>query len=84
MDIAVVGAGAAVTLDETDSLCCRPGGAGGRGADASPRPEAGSALVDGVVSDALIERAATLAQAAADLSATCAAMPITAGTWWES
>jgi carbon-monoxide dehydrogenase medium subunit len=66
MDIAVVGAGVAVTLDAGRSRCT---GARVALAAVAPTPllvpEAGAALVDGVLSDALVERAAGLARAAA-------------------
>jgi carbon-monoxide dehydrogenase medium subunit len=66
MDIAVVGAAAAVTLDESRSRCV---GARIALAAVAPTPllvpEAAAALVDGPLSDALIEKAATLARAAA-------------------
>jgi carbon-monoxide dehydrogenase medium subunit len=66
MDIAVVGAGVAVTLDEGRTRCT---GARVALAAVAPTPllvlEAGAALVDGPVSDALLDRAAALAQAAA-------------------
>jgi carbon-monoxide dehydrogenase medium subunit len=66
MDIAVVGVGASVTLDESRTRCLA-----GRIALAAVAPtpllvpEAGAALVDGPLSDQLIKRAAALAQAAA-------------------
>lgn len=66
MDIAVVGVGAAVTLDESKSRCTSARIAL---AAVAPTPllvpEAGTALVDGEISDALIDQAAALAQAAA-------------------
>jgi carbon-monoxide dehydrogenase medium subunit len=66
MDIAVVGAGVSVTLDESRSRCTAARIAL---AAVAPTPlyvpEAGAALVDGALSDALIERAATIARAAA-------------------
>jgi CO/xanthine dehydrogenase FAD-binding subunit len=66
MDIAVVGAGAAVVLDESKARCVSARIAL---AAVAPTPllvpNAGAALVDGTLSDALIDRAATLAQAAA-------------------
>ena len=66
MDIAVVGAGVSVTLDESKSRCV---GARVALAAVAPTPlfvpEAGAALVDGAITDALIDRAAELAQAAA-------------------
>jgi carbon-monoxide dehydrogenase medium subunit len=66
MDIAVVGVGASVTLDPSRTRCtaARIGLAA-----VAPTPllvaEAGAALVDGALADAHIEKAATLAQAAA-------------------
>jgi carbon-monoxide dehydrogenase medium subunit len=66
MDIAVVGVGAAVALDESRSRCIA---ARVVLAAVAPTPllvpEAGQALVDGNLSDALVEKAAGLAQAAA-------------------
>jgi carbon-monoxide dehydrogenase medium subunit len=66
MDIAVVGVGVAVTLDDTQSRCIAA--RIGVGAVA-PTPlfvaEAGAALVDGTLTDDHLGRAATLAQAAA-------------------
>ena len=66
MDIAVVGAGVAVTLDEGRARCT---GARVALAAVAPTPllvpEAASALVDGPLSDARFDRAAALAQAAA-------------------
>jgi carbon-monoxide dehydrogenase medium subunit len=66
MDIAVVGAGVAVTLDEGRTRCT---GARVALAAVAPTPllvpEAGAALVDGELSEALLDRAAALAQAAA-------------------
>jgi CO/xanthine dehydrogenase FAD-binding subunit len=66
MDIAVVGAGVAVTLDESRRRCIAARVAL---AAVAPTPlfvpEAGAALMDGPVSEALIEKAAALAQAAA-------------------
>jgi carbon-monoxide dehydrogenase medium subunit len=66
MDIAVVGAGVSVTLDESRSRCTAARIAL---AAVAPTPlyvpEAGAALVDGALTDALIERAATIAKAAA-------------------
>lgn len=66
MDIAVVGAGSAVTLDETKSRCIAARVAL---AAVAPTPllvpEAGAALMDGALSDALIDKAADLARAAA-------------------
>jgi carbon-monoxide dehydrogenase medium subunit len=64
MDIAVVGAGVAVTLDGSRCTAARVVLAA-----VAPTPllvpEAGAALVDGTLGDALIEKAATLAQQAA-------------------
>jgi carbon-monoxide dehydrogenase medium subunit len=66
MDIAVAGAGVAVTLDDAKGRCTA-----GRVALAAVAPtpllvpEAGAALVDGALNDALIEKAASAAQAAA-------------------
>jgi CO/xanthine dehydrogenase FAD-binding subunit len=66
MDIAVVGVGASVVLDAKKERCiaARVGLAA-----VAPTPlcvpEAGAALVDGALSDAQLERAAALAQAAA-------------------
>jgi carbon-monoxide dehydrogenase medium subunit len=66
MDIAVVGAGTAVTLDQSKSRCLAARVAL---AAVAPTPllvpEAGAALVDGPLTDALIQKAASLAQAAA-------------------
>src|SRR5262249_42707140 len=66
MDIAVVGAGVSVTLDDTGRRCVAARVAL---AAVAPTPllvpEAGAALVDGTLNDALIEKATTLAQAAA-------------------
>jgi xanthine dehydrogenase FAD-binding subunit len=66
MDIAVVGVGSAVTLDESQTRCV---GARIALAAVAPTPllvpEAAAALVDGPLSEALIDRAARLAQAAA-------------------
>jgi carbon-monoxide dehydrogenase medium subunit len=66
MDIAVVGAGVYMTLDDSRSRCTAARVAL---AAVAPTPlfvsEAGAALVDGALTDALIDRAATLAQAAA-------------------
>jgi len=66
MDIAVVGVGAAVTLDETKTRCTSARIALGA---VAPTPllvaEAGAALLEGEIGEALIEKAATLAQAAA-------------------
>ncbi|MBI3412050.1 MAG: xanthine dehydrogenase family protein subunit M [Planctomycetes bacterium] len=65
MDIAVVGAGVSVELDEGRSRCTA---ARVSLAAVAPTPllvnEAGAALVDGTLNDALIENAARLAQAA--------------------
>jgi carbon-monoxide dehydrogenase medium subunit len=66
MDIAVVGAGVAVTLDDSKTRCTAARIAL---AAVAPTPllvaEAGAALVDGPINDALVEKAATLAKAAA-------------------
>jgi carbon-monoxide dehydrogenase medium subunit len=66
MDIAVVGVGAAVTLDETRSRCLAARIAL---AAVAPTPlfvpEAGNLLVDGRLSDDLVAKAAAVAQAAA-------------------
>jgi len=66
MDIAVVGAGVSVTLDATRSRCT---GARVALAAVAPTPllvpEAGAALVDGQLSDDLLEKAAQAARAAA-------------------
>jgi carbon-monoxide dehydrogenase medium subunit len=66
MDIAVVGVGSSVTLDEDKTRCVAARIAL---AAVAPTPllvpEAGAALVDGEISDALIDKAAELAQAAA-------------------
>jgi carbon-monoxide dehydrogenase medium subunit len=66
MDIAVVGVGAAVTLDRNRSRCLDARIAL---AAVAPTPllvaEAGAALVDGSISETLIDRAASLARAAA-------------------
>jgi carbon-monoxide dehydrogenase medium subunit len=66
MDIAVVGVGTAVTLDDSRARCVA---ARVSLAAVAPTPllvpEAGSCLVDGALSEALIDRAARLAQAAA-------------------
>lgn len=66
MDIAVVGAGAAVTLDAGKSRCTAARIAL---AAVAPTPllvpDAAQALMDGAVSDALIDKAAALAQGAA-------------------
>jgi carbon-monoxide dehydrogenase medium subunit len=65
MDIAVVGVGAAVVLDESRSRCSAARVAL---AAVAPTPllvrEAGAALVDGALSEDLLARAAELAQAA--------------------
>ncbi len=65
MDIAVVGAGVSVTLDASKTRCT---GARIALAAVAPTPllvpEAGAALVDGELNDALIEKAAQTAQAA--------------------
>jgi CO/xanthine dehydrogenase FAD-binding subunit len=65
MDIAVVGVGASVTLDEAKKRCTAARIAL---AAVAPTPllvsEAGAALVDGELSDSLIDKAAALAQAA--------------------
>jgi carbon-monoxide dehydrogenase medium subunit len=66
MDIAVVGAGVSVTLDAGKGRCTAARVAL---AAVAPTPllvpEAGAALVDGALSDGLIDRAAQLARAAA-------------------
>jgi CO/xanthine dehydrogenase FAD-binding subunit len=66
MDIAVVGAGVAVTLDAAKTRCTAARVAL---AAVAPTPllvpEAGAALVDGALNDKLIDKAAALAQAAA-------------------
>jgi carbon-monoxide dehydrogenase medium subunit len=66
MDIAVVGAGVALTLDESRTRCVAARVAL---AAVAPTPllvlEAGAALVDGPLNDALLAKAASLAQAAA-------------------
>jgi len=65
MDIAVVGAAAAVTLDDKKTRCTAARIAL---AAVAPTPllvpEAGAALVDGELNDTLISKAASLAQAA--------------------
>jgi CO/xanthine dehydrogenase FAD-binding subunit len=65
MDIAVVGAAAAVTLDDKKTRCTAARIAL---AAVAPTPllvlEAGAALVDGELGDALIDKAAKLAQSA--------------------
>ncbi len=66
MDIAVVGVGVSVTLDAGRSRCT--GARIALGAVAPTPllvPEAGATLVDGALSDALIDKAASVAQAAA-------------------
>jgi carbon-monoxide dehydrogenase medium subunit len=66
MDIAVVGAGVSVTLDESKQKCT--GARVALGAVA-PTPllvsEAGSALVDGAINESVLDKAASLARAAA-------------------
>jgi len=66
MDIAVVGSGVCVTLDETKSRCIAARIAL---AAVAPTPllvtDAGAVLVDGALSDALIDKAAATARAAA-------------------
>jgi carbon-monoxide dehydrogenase medium subunit len=66
MDIAVVGVGAALTLDESRTRCVDARIAL---AAVAPTPllvpQAGAALVDGPISQKLIDRAAELARAAA-------------------
>jgi carbon-monoxide dehydrogenase medium subunit len=66
MDIAVVGVGVALTLDETRKRCTEARIAL---AAVAPTPilvpEAGAALLNGSITDALLEKAATLARAAA-------------------
>jgi carbon-monoxide dehydrogenase medium subunit len=66
MDIAVVGVGVSVTLDDSRSRCLAARIAL---AAVAPTPllvpEAGAALVDGELTEALLDRAASLAQAAA-------------------
>ena len=66
MDIAVVGAGVWVALDDSRTRCTAARVAL---AAVAPTPllvpEAGQALVDGLISDKLIDKAAMLAQAAA-------------------
>jgi carbon-monoxide dehydrogenase medium subunit len=66
MDIAVVGVGAAVTLD-ADRSRCRAARIALAAVAPTPLflPQAGAALVDGPLTEQLIERAATLAQEAA-------------------
>src|SRR5262249_1569162 len=65
MDIAVAGAGAAVRLDAGKARCVAARVALAAGAP-TPLfvPEAGAALVDGELTEALIDKAAALAQAA--------------------
>jgi carbon-monoxide dehydrogenase medium subunit len=66
MDIAVVGAGCTVTLDDAKSRCVAARVAVGAVAPIPLFvPEAGAALVDGPVSEQHFEKAAALAQAAA-------------------
>jgi CO/xanthine dehydrogenase FAD-binding subunit len=66
MDIAVVGSGVSVTLDDSRTKCIAARVAL---AAVAPTPllvaDAGAALVDGLLSDALVDKAASLAQAAA-------------------
>ncbi len=66
MDIAVVGAGVSVTLDDSKSKCTDARIAL---AAVAPTPllvpDAGNAMVNGALDDSLIEKAATLARAAA-------------------
>lgn len=66
MDIAVVGAGVSVTLDGSKKRCTE---ARISLAAVAPRPllvkEAGAALVDGELNDGLLDKAGSLAQAAA-------------------
>ena len=66
MDIAVAGAGVSVTLDDSKSKCVSARVAL---AAVAPTPllatAAGAALVDGAINDSLVEKAASLAQAAA-------------------
>src|SRR5262249_31689013 len=66
MDIAVVGSGVAVTLDESKTRCVTARVAL---AAVAPTPllvpQAGAALVDGVITDAHLDKAAELARAAA-------------------
>jgi carbon-monoxide dehydrogenase medium subunit len=66
MDIAVVGSGVSVTLDDSKTRCIAARVAL---AAVAPTPllvpEAGAALVDGAITEALIEKAAGLAQKAA-------------------
>lgn len=66
MDIAVVGVGSFVTLDETKTRCVAARVALGAVAPTPLfAPEIGAALVDGALSDSLIDKAAALARAAA-------------------
>jgi CO/xanthine dehydrogenase FAD-binding subunit len=66
MDIAVVGAAASVTLDKTGGRCLAARIALAAVAPTPlVAPESAAALVDGPISDAMIERAAKAAQAAA-------------------
>jgi carbon-monoxide dehydrogenase medium subunit len=66
MDIAVVGAGVSVTLDAGKTRCTAARVALGAVAPIPlPVPEAGAALVDGALSENLIDKAAGLARAAA-------------------
>jgi carbon-monoxide dehydrogenase medium subunit len=66
MDIAVVGAGVSVTVDESKQRCTESRIALGA---VAPTPllvaDAGAALVDGELNDTLIDKASALAQAAA-------------------
>jgi CO/xanthine dehydrogenase FAD-binding subunit len=66
MDIAVVGAGVSLTLDEAGGRCTAARIALGAVA-ATPLlvPAAGAALVDGALNESLIDKAATVAQQAA-------------------
>jgi carbon-monoxide dehydrogenase medium subunit len=66
MDIAVVGVGSSVTLDETKTRCVAARVALGAVAP-TPLfvPEVGAALVDGPLSESLIDKAASLARAVA-------------------
>jgi carbon-monoxide dehydrogenase medium subunit len=65
MDIAVVGVGASVTLDESRSRCVAARiGLAAVAATPLLATEAGAALVDGALTEALIDKAAKLAQAA--------------------
>ncbi len=66
MDIAVVGVGASVTLEENRTRCLAARVALAAVAPVPlPVPEAGAVLVDGPLSDQLLDKAAALAQAAA-------------------